>query len=65
MILNLKPVKIFMYPGNETVSFFEFETLDNKNIIMSCDSVTDRPSWFYNVELKGVTEIFENPIIIK
>jgi|SRR5690606_13301489 len=65
MILKLKPVKIFTYSDNETVSFFEFKTYDNKNIVVSCDSVADRPCWFYNVELEDVTEIFENPVKIK
>jgi len=60
LIFKSKPKFIYHYNENETVAFFKFQ-LDHFNIIITCDSLDDRPYWFFNQQLEFVETLFERP----
>lgn len=62
MILQEKPILKYHYEENDIVAFFDIRFNQVNNIIITCDSLDDRPFWFPNAELSEVIKIFEKPL---
>lgn len=64
LIFKTRPTLKHHYENDDTVSFFQLKLKNKNNLTITCDSIDDRPFWFYNAELNDVKDFFNKPIRI-